>query len=81
MPKFGYVTPWYVAGSALVLIGSACMYSVDVNTSTSNIYGYTVLVGAGSGCYLVAGFAIVQSLVPVTDIANAVGAMSIGKFP
>ncbi|CZT05512.1 related to DHA14-like major facilitator; ABC transporter [Rhynchosporium agropyri] len=79
MPKFGYVTPWYVAGSALVLIGSACMYSVDVNTSTSNIYGYTILVGAGSGCYLVAGFAIVQSLVPVSEIANAVGAMSIAQ--
>ena len=97
MPKLGYVTPWYVLGSALVLIGSALMckfwcssnttilpliYKIDTvnpDTSTSNIYGYTILVGAGSGCYLVAGFAIVQSLVPIKDIANAVGAMTICK--
>ncbi|KAF9884963.1 hypothetical protein FE257_000873 [Aspergillus nanangensis] len=77
MPKFGYVTPWYVAGSCLVTIGSALMYTVNIHTSTQNIYGYTILVGAGSGCYLVAGFAIMQSLVPPQDIANAVGAMTI----
>ena len=51
--------------------------TVNTNTPTSNLYGYTILVGAGSGCYLVAGFAIVQSLVPIKDIANAVGAMTI----
>lgn len=96
MPKLGYVTPWYVLGSALILIGSTLMCkasqllelfktlliddhtdTVNVETSTSNIYGYIILVGAGSGCYLVAGFAMVQSLVPITDIANAVGAMTI----
>lgn len=36
-------------------------------------------MGAGAGCYIVAGFTIVQSLVPAHDIANAVGAMTIGK--
>lgn len=99
MPKYGYVTPWYSFGSAMILIGSALMCkisrscndafidtdhgidTVNANTSTSNLYGYTILVGAGSGCYLVAGFAIVQSLVPVKDIANAVGAMTICNIP
>lgn len=51
--------------------------TVDDNTSNANIYGYNILVGSGAGCYIVAGFAIVQSLVPVHDIANAVGAMTI----
>ncbi|KAK3168685.1 hypothetical protein OEA41_005133 [Lepraria neglecta] len=79
MPKLGYVTPWYSFSSAMILIGSALMYTVNTNTLTSNLYGYTILVGAGSGCYLVAGFAIVQSPVPVKDIANAVGAMTISQ--
>jgi hypothetical protein len=25
MPRFGYVTPWYVFGSSLIIIGSALM--------------------------------------------------------
>ena len=51
--------------------------TINANTPSANIYGYSILIGAGAGCYIVAGFAIVQSLVPVEDIPNAVGAMTI----
>ncbi|EEP76519.1 predicted protein [Uncinocarpus reesii 1704] len=81
MPKLAYIGPWHIVGSALAVIGSALMYTVNEHTSNANIYGYTVLVGAGGGCYIVAGFAIVQSLVPVHDIPNAVGALTICKIP
>lgn len=54
--------------------------TVNDTTPNANIYGYNILVGTGAGCYIVAGFAIVQSLVPVHDIANAVGAMTICQF-
>jgi hypothetical protein len=53
--------------------------TVDNSTSNGKIYGYNILIGAGTGSYIVAGFAIVQSLVPVHEIANAVGAMTICK--
>ncbi|KAH7246518.1 major facilitator superfamily-domain-containing protein [Fusarium tricinctum] len=71
MPRYGLVSAWYIGGSALALIGSALMYTVDENTSNGNVYGYNILVGAGAGCYIVAGFAITQSLVPSHEIANA----------
>ncbi|KAF9769820.1 Efflux pump dep3 [Fusarium sp. DS 682] len=79
MPKYGLIPVWYIGGSALALIGSALMYTVDESTSNGKIYGYSILVGAGAGCYIVAGFAIVQSLVPTKEIANAVGAMTISQ--
>ncbi|KAF4990931.1 hypothetical protein FGRMN_8169 [Fusarium graminum] len=79
MPKYGLIPVWYIAGSTLALIGSALMYTVDEKTSNGKVYGYNILVGAGTGCYIVAGFAIVQSLVPSHDIANAVGAMTISQ--
>ncbi|CAN9210313.1 unnamed protein product [Alternaria alternata] len=53
--------------------------TVDENTSNANIYGYNILVGTGTGCYIVAGFAIVQFLVPAHDIANAISAMAIAQ--
>ncbi|KAE8329908.1 hypothetical protein BDV39DRAFT_202486 [Aspergillus sergii] len=74
MPKLPYILPWHLFGSALVVAGTALLYTADLSTSNSNIYGYCILVGAGSGCY-----AVVQSLVPLKDISNAVGAMAISQ--
>nr|ART35029.1 putative Major Facilitator Superfamily transporter [Fusarium verticillioides] len=79
MPKYGLIPFWYIGGSALALIGSALMYTIDDTTSNGKVYGYNILVGAGAGCYIVAGFAIMQSLVPTHEIANAVGAMTISQ--
>jgi hypothetical protein len=52
--------------------------TIDANTSISRIYGYTALIGIGIGSFMTAGFAVVQALVPVSDVNNAVGFMSIG---
>ncbi|CVK91301.1 probable DHA14-like major facilitator; ABC transporter [Fusarium mangiferae] len=79
MPRYGLIPVWYIGGSALALIGSALMYTIDETTSNGKVYGYNILVGAGAGCYIVAGFAIMQSLVPTNEIANAVGAMTISQ--
>ncbi|KZL76644.1 major facilitator superfamily transporter [Colletotrichum incanum] len=79
MPIYGFVSVWYIVGSSLALIGTALMYTVNETTPNSNIYGYNILIGTGAGCYVVAVFAIVQSLVPIHDIANAVGAMTISQ--
>ncbi|KAF5664284.1 putative DHA14-like major facilitator ABC transporter [Fusarium heterosporum] len=79
MPKCEMISIWYIGGSALSIIGSALMYTIDGDTSNYKVYGYNILVGAGAGCYIVAGFAIVQSLVPGHEIANAVSAMAISQ--
>ncbi|PVH86320.1 MFS transporter [Cadophora sp. DSE1049] len=79
MPRFSLVSPWYIIGSSLVLIGSALMYTIDEQTPNANIYGYTILIGAGAGAYIVCGFTIHQSLVPASEISNAVSAMTIAQ--
>ncbi|KAH0439680.1 putative MFS transporter [Colletotrichum camelliae] len=79
MPRYGLIPIWYIGGGSLAFIGAALMYTVDDSTANANIYGYSILVGAGAGFYIVAGFAIMQSLVPAYDIANAVGAMTISQ--
>ncbi|KAL9014344.1 MAG: hypothetical protein Q9173_001014 [Seirophora scorigena] len=79
MLKFGYYMPWYVAGSILALIGSALMYTVEMDTSNSAVYGYTVLVGIGAGLFLTAGFSVVPFLVKPHDINNAIGFMAVAQ--
>ncbi|KAI0599998.1 MFS general substrate transporter [Biscogniauxia sp. FL1348] len=79
MPRFPLVSPWYIVGSALVLIGCALMYTVTENTPNPNIYGYMILIGAGAGCYTVAGVTIIQAMVPVEETSDSIGAMTIAQ--
>ncbi|KAK8034599.1 azole resistance protein 1 [Apiospora rasikravindrae] len=79
LPKTGYYMPWYVVGAMLTTIGSALMTTVRTDTSIANVYGYTILVGFGSGLYVVAGFAVTQSLTPVEDVASSVGFQAIAQ--
>ncbi|KAL8857756.1 MAG: hypothetical protein Q9178_005656 [Gyalolechia marmorata] len=79
MAKFGYYMPWYMFGGALILVGSSLMYTLDSNTSTSAVYGYSVLIGMGTGSFIQASYGVSQALVPPEDIPNAVGFMSIGQ--
>ncbi|KAL4971008.1 major facilitator superfamily domain-containing protein [Aspergillus stella-maris] len=71
MSKFGFYMPWYAFGGALVLIGGALFYTVDIDTSVARIYGYSILTGLGSGVYLQAAFSIAQASNPRERIADA----------
>ncbi|KAI4254387.1 MAG: hypothetical protein L6R42_007212, partial [Xanthoria sp. 1 TBL-2021] len=79
MAKFGYYMPWYLVGGALILVGSSLMYTVDCNTSASTVYGYSVLIGIGTGSFLQASYGVSQALLDPEDIPNAIGFISIGQ--
>ena len=52
--------------------------TVSATTSSSAVYGYTVLIGAGVGSFLQAGFGVTQALVKPEEVTDAVGFMSFG---
>ena len=78
--RFGYYTPLYVVGTALALIGSSLLYTTDVNTKDTTIYGASILVGIGSGLYIQLGFSVAQAKVPPEYIAAATGFISLGQL-
>ncbi|KAB8209760.1 major facilitator superfamily domain-containing protein [Aspergillus parasiticus] len=43
MPKLPYILPWHLFSSALVVAGTALLYTVDLSTSNAKIYGYCIL--------------------------------------
>jgi hypothetical protein len=53
--------------------------TIDSTTPASNIYGYTVLIGIGIGCTVLAGFSVVQVMLPPSDANAAVGFMAFGQ--
>ncbi|KAH6656000.1 major facilitator superfamily-domain-containing protein [Truncatella angustata] len=71
MSKFGYYMPWFLGGGILVVIGSALMYTITIDSSASQIYGYGILIGIGAGSYSQATFSVAQAKVPASRVAEA----------
>ncbi|TLD09734.1 hypothetical protein PspLS_11378 [Pyricularia sp. CBS 133598] len=80
MAKTGYYYPWYIFGAALNIIGGALLYTVDESTTMAKIYGYTIILGAGAGCYAQAGFPVAQVTVDPSEIPYAVGFMVVSQM-
>ncbi|KAF3404629.1 putative efflux pump gsfJ [Talaromyces pinophilus] len=82
MPYVGYYFPWYVVSGILIAVGGGLMYSVDINTSTSAIYGYSVLIGCGGGAIMQAAYSIGPAkVIPVwEDIPAAIGFINVAQI-
>lgn len=77
MAKWGYYMPWFLVGSLLTVAGGSLMYTVTVDTSVPAIYGYSVLLGIGGGCFMITAFGCVSDVVEPKDIFNAIGVISL----
>lgn len=80
LSKVGFYMPWYLVGGILVVIGGGVMYTVDIATSVSKIYGYTVLIGIGAGLFCQASFSVGQASVKPELIASSIGFISTGQI-
>lgn len=79
MSKLGYYMPWFLAGGALSVVGGALMFTVRDSTSLAAIYGYSVVLGIGGGCFLMSAFGCVSAVVSEDDVFNAIGVMSVAQ--
>ena len=52
---------------------------LNATTSQSYIYGFEALLGLGAGGSVQAGYAVIQTVVPATDLGYAVSFIMIGK--
>ncbi|OCK99433.1 MFS general substrate transporter [Cenococcum geophilum 1.58] len=80
MSKLGYYQPWYLIGGALALAGNVLLSLIDPTTSTAKIYGYEILVAVGSGVFIQAGYATIQTVVQPADTAHAIAFMMLAQF-
>ncbi|KAI0204884.1 major facilitator superfamily-domain-containing protein [Astrocystis sublimbata] len=80
LSKTGIYMPWYAFGGILVIIGSALVYTIDVGTSVSRIYGYSVILGIGAGSYSQLSFSVGQVKVPPNRIPDVTAFLSFGQL-
>ncbi|KAF2878490.1 major facilitator superfamily domain-containing protein [Massariosphaeria phaeospora] len=79
MSKLGYYMPWFLAGGLLAVVGGALMYTIDTTTTNSAIYGYSVVLGLGGGCFLMTAFGCVSAVTDNSDMFNAIGVLSLAQ--
>ncbi|KAI9170612.1 major facilitator superfamily permease [Paramyrothecium foliicola] len=77
MSRTGYFMPWFLVGAILAVIGGALMYTVTISTSTSAIYGYSVILGIGGGCFMITAFGCISAVVQPKDMFNAIGVVTL----
>jgi Major Facilitator Superfamily len=80
LAKVGYYSPFYIVGSALGLIGMALLHTVDLTTPAANLYGYSILVGLGTGAFCQAAFSIVPIKVAPEQLGQATGFVAFGQL-
>jgi len=80
LPAFGYYQVYYVIGGVLTLIGASLMFTIDVDTDIAKIYGYEVLIAAGTGLVFQNAYAVAAAKVPQKDRANAIGFINVAQI-
>lgn len=79
MSKLGYYMPWFLVGAGLAVVGGALMFTVQETTNNPTIYGYSVILGIGGGCFLMASFGALSAVVVPDDVFDAIGVMSVAQ--
>jgi hypothetical protein len=80
LPHIGYYMPFYVVAGVFMLIGGALMYTVKASTSTSAIYGYTVLIAIGSGISSQVAYSVASAKVQSQQVAAAIGFINVAQI-
>lgn len=78
--RTGKYSPWFFFGGTLVLAGGALMFTITTSTTNAAIYGFSILIGCGSGVYLQLPFAAAQTEVEPSLIPVAVGFISFAQL-
>ncbi|KAL9612603.1 MAG: hypothetical protein Q9167_002809 [Letrouitia subvulpina] len=69
--NFGYYKVWFIAGSSLSLAMSVCLYTTEIDTSHSKIYGYLIVGGVGTGLYAMNAGPVMSAIVAKEHVADA----------
>ncbi|KAM3519981.1 hypothetical protein MY4038_009601 [Beauveria bassiana] len=72
LPHLPLYKPWYVVGAVFILLGGVFFYRVDISTTDAYLYGFQVLLGAGVGLYLQAGFAVILAVIEMSNMTYGV---------
>jgi hypothetical protein len=79
LPIIGRYNLYYLVGGSLILIGASLLHTIDTTTPSERIYGYEILVAAGSGLVWQIGYAVALAKAP-KDSSKALGFINLAQI-
>jgi hypothetical protein len=74
MLRTGWYMPWFLISMIFITLGVRLMYGlINMNTSNSAIYGFSVLLGIGTGATCQAAYSVAPAKVAPSRMPDAVG--------
>ncbi|KAM5490307.1 hypothetical protein MaudMau93_002505 [Microsporum audouinii] len=80
MPLVGYYAPYYTISGVLIVVGSTLMSTVEVDTPDSNIYGYSIIIGIGTGLCVQASYGIAAAKVKEYEVQHAINYINLAQI-
>ncbi|EFE29804.1 uncharacterized protein ARB_03145 [Trichophyton benhamiae CBS 112371] len=80
MPLVGYYAPYYAISGVLIVIGSALMSTVGVDTPVGNIYGYSIIIGIGTGLGVQASYGVAAAKVKEDEVQHAINYINLAQI-
>ncbi|KIW00847.1 uncharacterized protein PV09_07607 [Verruconis gallopava] len=80
LPIFGRYNLYYLLGGGLITVGSALLFTIHTTTASSNIYGYEIMIAAGTGLAWQNAYAVAVSKVSAKDVPKALGFINFAQL-
>jgi hypothetical protein len=80
LPIIGRYNLYYLVGGSLTLIGASLLHTINTTTPSGRIYGYEILVAAGSGLVWQLAYAIALVKAPPKDSTKALGFINLAQI-
>jgi hypothetical protein len=80
LPVLGRYNLYYLAGGGLIVTGSSLLYTINTTTSSGQIYGYEILVAAGTGLVWQNAYTVALAKVSPKDSSKALGFINLAQL-
>jgi Na+/melibiose symporter-like transporter len=80
LPIIGRYNLYYLAGGCFILIGASLLHTINTTTSSGRIYGYEILVAAGTGLVWQNAYAVAVAKVSTKDSSKALGFINLAQL-
>lgn len=81
LSKVKFYMPFYLVSGILMTLGGSLLYVyLRPSTPAGHIYGFTVIIGVGTGLALQLGYAVATLKVPPGDIVNAINMQNVSQI-
>jgi hypothetical protein len=80
LPVIGRYNLYYLAGGCLILTGTSLLHTINTTTPSGRIYGFEIMVAAGTGLVWQNAYAVAVAKASPKDLSKALGFINLAQL-